>query len=148
MARPSSFRPFCPDQVFPGNDVHGGFGTHLRVPSRGLCEVPDLSDPKHNPHGLELSTLSVIADAVTTPYQAVQRSHLGDGDLAIFVGVGGVDGFGVQIAAALGATVAAIDVDSSRLERVAKHGAALVMSPTEVDFRTMKKHLAKFARCF
>ncbi|MEI6246562.1 MAG: alcohol dehydrogenase catalytic domain-containing protein, partial [Acidobacteriota bacterium] len=24
----------CPKQVFPGNDVHGGFGTHVRVPAR------------------------------------------------------------------------------------------------------------------
>ena len=57
----------CPEQIFPGNDVHGGFGTHVRVPSRGLCEVSDLSDRLRNPTGIELSTLSVIADAVTTP---------------------------------------------------------------------------------
>ena len=35
----------CPSQVFPGSDVHGGFGTHLRVPARGLCPVPALPPP-------------------------------------------------------------------------------------------------------
>ena len=40
----------------------------------------------------------------------------GEGDLAVFIGVGGVGGFGVQIAAALGATVVAIDVDQARLD--------------------------------
>ena len=35
----------CPRQVFPGNDVHGGFGTHVRVPAKGLCRVPDLEAP-------------------------------------------------------------------------------------------------------
>ena len=97
----------CPKQIFPGCDVHGGFASHLRVPARGLCPVPDLSDGGKNPAGLDLSELSVIADAVSTPYQAILRSGLQRGDLAVFVGVGGVGGFGVQIAAARGATVEA-----------------------------------------
>ncbi|MFQ5790848.1 MAG: alcohol dehydrogenase catalytic domain-containing protein, partial [Acidobacteriota bacterium] len=87
----------CPRQIFPGSDVHGGFGTHLRVPAGGLCAVPD----GMNRAGVELASLSVIADAVSTPYQAILRSELSRGDLAVFVGVGGVGGFGVQIAAAL-----------------------------------------------
>src|SRR5689334_15518135 len=39
----------CPRQVFPGCDVHGGFGSHTRVPARGLCPVPELADPTRNP---------------------------------------------------------------------------------------------------
>ena len=49
------------------------------------------------------------------------------GDLAVWVGVGGVGGFGVQIAAALGAHVVAIDVDDARLAQMAPHGAALTL---------------------
>ena len=64
----------CPAQVFPGNDVHGGFGSHVRVPAHGLCRVPDLSNPEANPRGLDLTALSVIADAVSTPYQAIVRA--------------------------------------------------------------------------
>jgi len=107
----------CPAQIFPGNDVHGGFGTHVRVPARGLCAVPDLRRPDVNPHGVDLASLSVVADAVSTPYQAIVRSGLASGDLAVFVGAGGVGGFGVQIAHAMGASVVAVDVDDERFSR-------------------------------
>ncbi|MCP4853522.1 MAG: 6-hydroxycyclohex-1-ene-1-carbonyl-CoA dehydrogenase [Fuerstiella sp.] len=135
----------CAKQIFPGNDLHGGFATHLRVPAHGLCPVPDLSDPEKNPAGLDLATLSVIADAVSTPYQAILRSGLGAGDLAVFVGAGGIGGYGVQIAAAFGAVVVALDVDQSKLDALASHGASLTLRPAQMDFRELRKTLRKFA---
>jgi 6-hydroxycyclohex-1-ene-1-carbonyl-CoA dehydrogenase len=135
----------CPRQVFPGNDVHGGFASHLRVPARGLCPVPDLADPGANPARLDLASLSVIADAVSTPYQAVRRSGLAAGDLAVFVGCGGVGGFGVQVAAATGASVVAIDVDAERLARLAAHGAALTLDARALDFKAIKSAVQRFA---
>ena len=136
----------CPTQIFPGNDVHGGFATHLRVPAHGLCPVPDLSDPARNPFKLPLSHLSVIADAVSTPYQAVKRSGLAPGDLAIFVGAGGIGGFGVQVAAALGAKVVAIDLDPDRLALVAQHGADLTLCSRDLDFKAIKGAIKDFAK--
>ena len=133
----------CPKQIFPGNDVHGGFATHLRVPARGLCPVPDLSDPKANPTGLDLAAFSVIADAVSTPYQAVLNSGLKAGDLAIWVGAGGVGGFGVQIAAALGAATVAVDTSRERLDLMAAHGAALAVEPK--DPKSLKGAIRSFA---
>src|SRR5208283_2769940 len=53
-----------------------------------------------------LAMLSVVADAVTTPYEAICRSRLSAEDVAVFVGAGGIGGFGVQIAAAHGAALA------------------------------------------
>jgi 6-hydroxycyclohex-1-ene-1-carbonyl-CoA dehydrogenase len=135
----------CPDQIFPGNDVHGGFATHVRVPAIGLCPVPDLGDSSTNRAGLDLAALSVIADAVSTPYQALLRSGLGEGDLAVFVGAGGVGGFGVQLAASMGAHVVAIDVDAARLEALASCGAHLRLSASELDFRALKKAVKEFA---
>jgi 6-hydroxycyclohex-1-ene-1-carbonyl-CoA dehydrogenase len=135
----------CPHQIFPGSDVHGGFATHVRVPARGLCRLPDLDDPGANPTGLSLASLSVIADAVSTPYQAIVRSGLGEGDLAVFVGAGGIGGFGVQIAAAVGATVVAIDLDPSRLDLMAEHGAALTLRPDELDFKALRKAVRSLA---
>jgi 6-hydroxycyclohex-1-ene-1-carbonyl-CoA dehydrogenase len=129
----------CPKQIFPGCDVHGGFATHLCVPSEGLCKVPDLSDPAVNIAGLELHELAVIADAVSTPYQAIVRSKLGEGDLAVFIGVGGVGGFGVQVAAAKGAIVVAIDIDGDRLAMMADHGATLVLRSDQLDFKELRK---------
>ena len=138
--------PICPRQVFPGNDLHGGFASHLVVPSRGLCPVPDLDDPATNPAGLDLASLAVIADAVTTPYHAIVRSGLEAGDLAVFVGVGGVGGFGVQVAAAQGALVVAIDVDEGRLEKMGEVGAQLTLNASELDFRSLRGAVRGFAK--
>ncbi len=135
----------CPEQVFPGNDIHGGFATHVRVPARGLCPVADLRDPAANPSGLELPTLAVIADAATTPYQAIRRSGLQDGDLAVFVGVGGVGGFGAQIAAAVGAAVIAIDIDEGRLAAMRENGACLTLRADQLGFRELRKQVRAFA---
>lgn len=135
----------CPRQVFPGNDVHGGFGTHVVVPARGLCPIPDLTDGRVNPAGLDLPALAVIADAVSTPYQAAIRAAVGPGDLAVWVGAGGVGGFGVQISAALGASVVAIDVDEGKLERLAAHGASLALGSAGADAKGLRKRVREFA---
>jgi len=135
----------CPRQIFPGSDVHGGFASHLRVPAAGLCPVPDLSDAKTNPHGLALADLSVIADAVSTPYQAIVRSGLAQDDMAVFVGTGGVGGFGVQIASAMGAHVVAIDVDPERLALMAEHGADLTLRADELNFKELRGAIKAFA---
>ncbi|MDP6330450.1 MAG: alcohol dehydrogenase catalytic domain-containing protein, partial [SAR324 cluster bacterium] len=103
----------CRSQKMPGNDIQGGFASHVRVPEYGLCEV---DETKLEAAGLTLADVSVIADAVTTPYQAAVRSGIGKGDLAVVIGAGGIGGYAVQICAALGASVVAIDIDASRLE--------------------------------
>jgi 6-hydroxycyclohex-1-ene-1-carbonyl-CoA dehydrogenase len=135
--------PICPKQIFLGCDVHGGFATHVRVPARGLCQVPDLAAVQAA--GLDLASLSVIADAVSTPYQAVRRTGLAAGDLAVFVGVGGVGGFGVQIARALGATVVAIDVKDERLQQIAGHGAELTLNAATFDAKQLRGKVRELA---
>jgi 6-hydroxycyclohex-1-ene-1-carbonyl-CoA dehydrogenase len=135
----------CPKQIFPGNDVHGGFATAVRVPAHGLCPVPDLADASANPAGLSLAPLSVLADAVSTAWQAILRSGLEAGDLAVFVGVGGVGGFGLQLAAAIGAHTVALDVDDGRLAQMKDHGASLTLR-ADGDFRANKKQIKAFAK--
>jgi len=135
----------CPDQVFPGSDIHGGFATHVRVPAHGLCRVPDLDDGGVNRAGLTLADLAVIADAVSTPYQAIRRSGLAAGDLAVFVGVGGVGGFGVQLAAAMGAAVVAVDINDARLETMSRHGASLTLRGDRLDAKALKANVRAFA---
>ena len=131
----------CRRQFMPGNDGDGGFATHVKVPSRGLCPVPDSL-----PAGLSLADLSVVADAVTTPYEAIRLSGLGADDVAVFVGAGGVGGFGVQIAAAKGAAVAAIDVDAGRLELASAHGASIVLDASKIDAKEIKSSVRAFVK--
>lgn len=133
----------CPHQKMPGNDMHGGFGSHIKVAAHGLCPV---DEARLAAAGLRLADVSVVADAATTPFQAVSRSGLGAGDLAIVVGIGGVGAYTVQIAHAFGAVVVAIDVDQSKLERIAGYGAALTLNAGELQGRELKKAVGAFAK--
>ena len=130
----------CKAQVFPGNDDHGGFASHVVVPGRGLCPV---DEARLVAAGVALSTMSVIADAVSTPYQALVNANLVAGDLAVFIGVGGVGSFGVQLAAAMGAVVVAIDVDRDRLERA--RGASSRLD-AKAEPRAIKEQIRSFAK--
>jgi 6-hydroxycyclohex-1-ene-1-carbonyl-CoA dehydrogenase len=131
----------CRQQFMPGNDGDGGFASHVLVPSRGLCAVPEPL-----PSGLTLEMLSVVADAVTTPYEAMRRAELGADDVAVIVGAGGVGGFGVQIAAALGAAVVAIDIDRERLDLAARHGAGLVLDASSTDLKGLRSAVRTFSK--
>lgn len=128
----------CRAQLMPGNDIDGGFAERVRVPARGLCLVDDRG-------GYDLAQLAIVADAVTTPYQAVVRSGLSAGDLAVVVGVGGVGTHCVQIAAAFGARVVAIDVDTGRLAMAARHGAALTIDSSKTPFRQLRHEVGAAA---
>jgi len=131
----------CRQQFMPGNDGDGGFATHVLLPSRGLCAVPDSLRS-----GLTLEMLSVVADAVTTPYEAIRRAGLGSEDVAVIVGVGGVGGFAVQIASARRAAVVAIDINRERLELAGQNGAGLLLDPSSTDLKGLKAALRTFVQ--
>lgn len=133
----------CPNQKMPGNDIHGGFATHIVVPAQGLCAV---DEDRLRAAGMELADVSVIADAVTTPYQAVVQAGVSAGDLVIVNGVGGVGGYAVQIANAFGGTVVAIDVNQSKLDSIAHQGAALTLNARQLSGRDLKTAIQAFAK--
>jgi len=133
----------CRKQQMPGNDIQGGFATHVRVPARGLCPV---DEARLASSGLSLADVSVVADAVTTPYQAAVQAEVRPGDFAIVVGVGGVGGYAVQVCRAFGATAAALDVDQGKLDAMAEYGAALTVNVRQVQGRDLKKALQDFAK--
>ncbi|TYO99406.1 6-hydroxycyclohex-1-ene-1-carbonyl-CoA dehydrogenase [Geothermobacter ehrlichii] len=133
----------CRAQKMPGNDIQGGFASHIVVPARDLCPV---DEAKLASAGLELADVSVVADAVTTPYQAVYQAGVGEGDLAIVIGVGGVGSYCVQMAKAFGATVIAIDIDQAKLDAISEHGAAKTFNAREIGGRDLKKAISAFVR--
>ena len=133
----------CRAQKMPGNDIQGGFASHVVVPGRGLCEV---DEARLAAAGLTLADVSIVADALTTPYQAVQRAGVKAGSLAIVVGAGGVGGYCVQIASAFGAKVVAIDVDDDKLHAIARHGAALTLNSRGHDLKAIKGAVGDFAK--
>jgi 6-hydroxycyclohex-1-ene-1-carbonyl-CoA dehydrogenase len=133
----------CRKQIFPGCDVHGGFASHVVVPAHGLCPVDEDALAKSD---VTLADLSVLGDAISTPYQSIVRSGLKEGDVAIFVGAGGVGSFGVQIARAMGAHVVALDIDDQRLKRVFEHGASHVVNVRDQSPRDVRNGIRKFAK--
>ena len=134
----------CRAQKMPGNDIQGGFASHIVVPARGLCAV---DEARLAAAGLTLPQVSIVADALTTPYQAVRRAGVAPGDLAVVVGVGGVGGYCVQVARAFGAEVVAIDVDPRKLQAIAADGgAALALDAATLDAKALKKAVADFAK--
>ena len=133
----------CRAQKMPGNDIQGGFASHIVVPGRGLCEV-DLA--RLQKAGLTLPQVSIVADALTTPYQAVRRAGVAPDSLAIVVGAGGVGGYCVQVARAFGATVVAIDVDDAKLAAIAEHGASLTLNSRTLDTKSIKTAINAFVK--
>jgi len=136
----------CAVQKMPGNDIQGGFASHIVVPAAQLCDVP--VDADYKPRGaaeISLAEMSVIADAVTTPYQAIVESGLNDQDTAIFIGVGGVGGFGAQIAKSFGAAVIAIDVDPAKLEAIAPY-VDRTFNAREMPFKDLRKAVLGFVK--
>jgi 6-hydroxycyclohex-1-ene-1-carbonyl-CoA dehydrogenase len=126
----------CRGQKMPGNDIQGGFASHITVPARGLCPV---DEKQLEAAGMSLPEVAVLADAVTTPYQAALLAGINAGDLAIVIGVGGVGGYAVQIAHAMGAHVVAIDVDQAKLDQLKDFGAGLTLNAKEHDARAIKQ---------
>jgi len=132
----------CRSQKMPGNDIHGGFASHVRLPATGLCRV---DEARLAAAGLELADICVVADALTTPYQAVSRAGVTPGSLAVVVGAGGVGGYCAQVAGAFGARVVAIDVDDAKLDALQGRGADLVLNSRRLDAKAIKAAVAAFA---
>jgi len=140
--RPTS----CKKSKMPGNDEDGGFATHVDVPAHSLCEIDaKAKDAPIGAAGLALWEVSVVADAVSTPMQAIRRAGLAKNDVAIVVGAGGVGGYAVQLAKMVGAHVVAIDIDEKKLARAKELGAALTLD-SKLGAKAVKAELKPFIK--
>ncbi len=127
----------CLNQKMPGNSIglYGGFSSHIPVPSVDLCEVKNRGD-------IPLEHLSVVADAGTTPFQALKKADMQIGDNVIVIGIGGVGQYMVQIAKALGAgCVVAIDIDEDRLDQILSYGADVAINARDKSPRDISAEI-------
>lgn len=131
----------CQNQLMPGNDFHGGFASHIIVPYKYLCPVPDSVLKTYS-----LEQLSVIADAISTPYQVIEKSELGKNDLAIVIGVGGVGVYGALIAKIVGAKVLAIDINDEKLLQAKKNGVDAILNSKGLDTKEIKNRVKEIAK--
>jgi len=132
MGRPNR----CLAQKMPGNSmgIYGGFASHIPVPARDLCLVGERGE-------VPLEYLAVVADAVSTPYQAAQRAGLAAGDRVIVIGAaGGVGGFMVQMAKAMGArVVVGIDINAERLAAMQGYGVDCAIDASGMSVQQVKE---------
>jgi 6-hydroxycyclohex-1-ene-1-carbonyl-CoA dehydrogenase len=133
----------CLNQKMPGNSmgIYGGFSSHIPVPWRDLCVV-------ENRGKVPLEHLSVVADAVTTPYQAAKRARLKADDLVIVIGAaGGVGSFMVQVAKGMGAkAVVGIDINEEKLEFMKGYGADFTINPKGKSAKEIKELFKGFCK--
>ena len=133
----------CLVQKMPGNSlgIYGGFSSHIPVPSIDLCEV-------RNRGNTPLEHLAVVADAVTTPYQAAKRADLQPGDNVIVIGVtGGVGVYMAQTLKALGAkTVIGIARNPEKLKRALSYGADYVISSQDKAIKDIRNEFREICK--
>ena len=133
----------CLRQKMPGNSygVYGGFASHIPVPARELCAVPQRN-------GLALEQLAVVADAVATPYHAARRADLKPGDQVIIVGItGGLGIFLAQWAKQFGAkTVVGLGRNPAKLASSLSYGADFTINITGKSPADVKKDFFKECR--
>lgn len=110
----------CENSRMLGNHIDGGYAEFIAVPAKDVFRLPD---------DVPLVEGSVIADAVTTPFHAVvRRGKVQPGDWVVVFGCGGVGLSLVQIAAAAGARVIAVDVKDNKLDTARRFGASAVFN--------------------
>src|ERR1041385_4092190 len=132
----------CVHQKMPGYSygVYGGFASHIPVPARELCAVPQRK-------GFALEQIPGVAAAVATPYQAALRGSVAAGDRVIIIGVtGGLGIFMAQWAKHLGAeTVIGLGRNSGKLQRALEFGVDVTINAFGKSPADVKKEF--FTQC-
>jgi 6-hydroxycyclohex-1-ene-1-carbonyl-CoA dehydrogenase len=108
-----------------GNHVDGGYAEYVAAPAKDLVSLPE---------EIPLVEAAIIADALTSPFHAVvRRGRVAPGDRVVVVGCGGIGLNLVQIAAALGARVIAVDRVEEKLEWARRLGASATVHPPSTE---------------
>ncbi|MFC1900833.1 6-hydroxycyclohex-1-ene-1-carbonyl-CoA dehydrogenase [Chloroflexota bacterium] len=133
----------CLAQKMPGNSmgIYGGYSSHIVVPAGDLCVIDDRK-------GRPLEQFAVIADAVTSPYQAAVRAGVKPGDYTIVLGgTGGLGVYATQTLAAMGAKeVVVIARNKQKLERAMKYGATHTISTIDLDARGVRDAFRAYSK--
>lgn len=123
----------CFNMLMLGNHIDGAYAEYTKVPSK---------DCQHLPEDLPLEESSIIADAISTPYHAVKnRAKVGPGDSVVVFGCGGVGINVVQMAAAAGGSVIAVDIVDKKLELAKKLGAQHTINASDKEDKELLKEI-------
>lgn len=117
----------CQTMIMLGNNVDGAYAEYVKMPAK---------DVFHLPKEIPLVEGAIIADAVSTPFHAVKnRARVQPGDSVVVFGCGGVGINVVQVAAAAGGVVIAVDKLEKKLAWAKQFGAQHTILAGEQDVR-------------
>lgn len=123
----------CFNMLMLGNHIDGAFAEYTKVPAK---------DCQHLPEDLPLEESSIIADAISTPYHAVKnRAKVRPGDSVVVFGCGGVGINVVQMAAAAGGSVIAVDIVDKKLDIAKKLGALHTINASDKEGKALIKEI-------
>lgn len=123
----------CERMVMFGNNVDGGYAEYMLAPGKDALRLPE---------EIPLIEGAIIADAITTPYHAVvNRGQVKPGDRVVVFGCGGIGLNVIQVAAALGAQVIAVDIIDAKLEWAKQLGAQTALNAQ--SFERIDKEIRK-----
>jgi len=113
----------CKNMIMFGNHIDGAYAEYVKAPAKDAFLLPA---------EIPLEEGCIIADAISTPYHAVKnRAQVRPGDIVAVFGCGGVGVNVVQLAAAAGATVIAVDVVQKKLDWAKKFGAVYTLDASK-----------------
>ncbi len=115
----------CRTMLMFGNNIDGAYAEYVVAPGKDIF---------HLPGEIPLQEGAIIADAISTPYHAVKlRAEVKPGDTVVVFGCGGVGINVVQIAAAVGGAVIAVDISDAKLEWARRFGAIHTVNAAKTD---------------
>jgi threonine dehydrogenase-like Zn-dependent dehydrogenase len=107
-----------------GATVHGGHADYLKVPASTLMPLPD---------ELSFAAGAAVACGTGTAFGALVRMDLSARDTIAVFGQGPVGQSATQLAAAMGARVIAVDIESERVGRAKEFGAMHAIDSSKAD---------------
>lgn len=112
--------PLCDNLAgFVGRHVDGGYAEYVKLPARTFIKVPETLDHKKHP-----AEISVICDAIVTPYKVLKRARITPLDTVAVIGAGGGVGIHmVMLAKWAHARVIAVDISADKLAACREVGA-------------------------
>jgi propanol-preferring alcohol dehydrogenase len=112
--------PLCDNLAgFVGRHVDGGYAEYVKLPARTFIEVPETLDHKKHP-----AEISVICDAIVTPYKVLKRARITPLDTVAVIGAGGGLGIHmVMMAKWAHARAIAVDISADKLAACREVGA-------------------------
>jgi propanol-preferring alcohol dehydrogenase len=120
----SAWETVCPNALFGGYSVNGGFAEYILADPNYVAHIPD---------GLSPTGAAPLICAGITTYKGIKETQTKPGEWLAVSGCGGLGHLAIQYAKAMGLQVCAVDIDDRKLKLAKTLGADLVFNAKTTD---------------